>query len=190
MSYQGKLQGLLQGKLQALLQGLAQAEPGPGAGLPLPRLGVEGREEADRNSDTPKPIPKPRKFGPERLPQDHPLMGNKETVLEYLDNLGQRGKRLDSSLLSAHRRRVVMMYLQESIDERNAKYSKPIPRAVDNDVRMEDFVPEESDIACYQEVMTGYENKPIVLTSWEVEPLQRHCAPGAECNETISFVPK
>ena len=72
-------------------------------GLPRPRPGEGREEEANRNSDTPKPIQKPRKFGPERLPQDHPLMGNKETVLEYLENLGRQGIPLYGSLLSAHR---------------------------------------------------------------------------------------
>ena len=97
---QGLLQGIFQGIDPGLLQGLGQAEPGPGAGLPRPQL---GGEDENRNSDTPKPIPKPRKFEPERLLQDHHLMGNKEKVLEYLDNLGQQGKRLDSTLLSVHR---------------------------------------------------------------------------------------
>ena len=49
---------------------------------------------------------------------------------------------------------------------------------------------EESDIAYHQEVMTGYENNPIVPTSHGVEPLTRRCSQGAEVNEAISFVPK
>ena len=84
------------------------------------------------------------------------------------------------------------------MDEMDAKYAypgvykvcipgvMPIPRAVDNDVRMEDSVPEESDIACHQEVMTGYGNKPIVPTSDGAEPLPSRCAHDAESNETIT----
>ena len=125
-------------------------------------------------------------------------MGNKEAVLKYTMDLGMRGIRLDTSLLSDHRRRVIMMYIQEDMDAMNAEQearqrekNKLIPRAVDTDARMEDdSVLEESDIACHQEVMTGYKNKPIVPTSCGVEPLCRRCAPCAECNETISFVPK
>ena len=68
-----------------------------------------------------------------------------------------------------------MQYIQESIYD---------------DLRMkDDSVPEESDIAYRQEVMTGYENKPIVPTSRGVEPLPRRCAQGAEVNGTISFIP-
>ena len=60
---------------------------------------------------------------------------------------------------------------------------------MDTDASMEPYsVPEESDIAYHQEFMTG--NKPIVPTSCGVEPLHRCCAPGAETNETISFIPK
>ena len=63
-------------------------------------------------------------------------MGNKDTVLEYTEKLGMQGKRLDASLLSDHRRRVIMMYIQESIDAMGAdqlasskKNVKPTPRA-------------------------------------------------------------
>ena len=90
------------------------------------------------------------------------------------------------------------MYLQEASDAIGTdiepgctSHYKPEPRAVDKDVRMEDdSVPEESHIACHQEVMTGYENKPIVPTSRGVEPLPIRCTHGAESNETISFIPK
>ena len=69
--------------------------------------------------------------------------------------------------------------------------AEPVLRAVDMDVRMEDdSVPEESDITYHQEVMTGYENKPIVPTYDWADPLPSRCAHGAETNETISFVPK
>ena len=142
--------------------------------------------------ETPRPIPKPRKFKPELLPQDHPLLGNKETVLEYTTSVSRRGERLNGSLLSDHRRRVVMQYIQESMDYIG---SDPIADSTDDtvkeDVRMEDdSVPEESDITYHQEVMTGYENNPIVPTSHGVEPLTRRCSQGAEVNEAISFVPK
>ena len=81
-------------------------------------------------------------------------MGNKETVLKYTMDLCMQGIRIDTSLLSDHRRRVIMMYIQEGIDEMDAKYAKPIPRATVNEVKMEDdSVPEESGIACHQEVM-------------------------------------
>ena len=104
-----------------------------------------------------------------------------------------------------------MMYLQEASDAIGTdiepgctSHYKPEPRVVDvrmeddsvpeesnKDVRMEDdSVPEESNIACHQEVMTGYENKPIVPTSRGVEPRPTRCAHGAESNETISFIPK
>ena len=120
-------------------------------------------------------IPKPRKFGPERLPQDHPLLGNKETILEYTMSLSRQGKRLKGKPLSDHRCRVIMQYIHESIYD---------------DLRMkDDSVPEESDIAYRQEVMTGYENKPILPTSLGVEPLPRRYAQGAEVNGTISIIP-
>ena len=93
--------------------------------------------------DTPRPIP--RRFGPERLPQDHPLLGNKETVVEYALSLSRQSKFIDGSLLSDHRYRVVMMHLQESSDSDGTdiepgctSHYKPKPRAMDKDVRMED----------------------------------------------------
>ena len=132
----------------------------------MPRGGGKGFGNLETDSEA-------EKFGPERLPQDHPLMGNKETFLEYTMSLSRQGKRLDGSLLSDHRRRVIMQYIEESMDSigsdpvaDSTENVEPVPRAVDMDVRMEDdSVPEESDIAYHQEVMTGYENKPIVPIS-------------------------
>ena len=68
-----------------------------------------------------------------------------------------------------------MQYIQEDMDSicsdpeaDSTENAKPIPRAVDTDVRMEDdSVPKESYIAYVQEVIMGYENKPIVPTSRE-----------------------
>ena len=103
---------------------------------------------------------------------------------------------MGGSRLSDHRYRVIMQYLQEDIDSigsdpvvNSNENVESIPRAVNKDVRMEDnSVPEESDIACHQEVMTGYENKPIVPTSDGAEPLPRRCAPGAESNERLVLI--
>ena len=52
----------------------------------------------------------------------------------------------------------------------------------------ENSVPEESDIAFHQEVMTGYENKPIVPTSDGAEPLPSRCAHGAENNKRLVLI--
>ena len=94
---------------------------------------------------------------------------------------------------------MIIQYLEEGDDEtvsptmdRDSKESqKPIPRAMDMDVKMEDnSVPEESDIVYDPEVMTGYCYNPVVPTSGGVEPLASRCAHGADNNETISFDPK
>ena len=52
----------------------------------------------------------------------------------------------------------------------------------------ENSVPEESDIAFHQEVMTGYENKPIVPTSDGAEPLPSRCAHGVENNKRLVLI--
>ena len=59
-----------------------------------------GNPEADSES---------KKFKPELLPQQYPLLGNKENVLD----LSRQGKLIDVSLLSDHRLRVIMLYLEE-----------------------------------------------------------------------------
>ena len=94
----------------------AQTGPSSGAGLTRPQLDGSCEIYEKKVLGTPKPIPKARKFKPELLPQDHPLMGNKETVVEYAVHLGRRDKFIDGSLLSDHRYRVIMMYLQEASD--------------------------------------------------------------------------
>ena len=48
-----------------------------------------------------RPIPKQRKLKQELVPQDHQLLGNKETVVEYAQFLGRQCKKIDASLLSA-----------------------------------------------------------------------------------------
>ena len=60
------------------------------------------------------PKPKPRLSKPELLAQDHPLLGNKETVLKYF---ASQGDQLDTSALSYRRLCIVTNYLAEACDE-------------------------------------------------------------------------
>ena len=85
--------------------------------------------------DPPRPIPKSVKFEKKLLPPDHPLLGDKKTVIEYAINLGRQSKFIDQSLLSADRIKVIIQYLEEGDDEtvsptqdRDSKENKePIP---------------------------------------------------------------
>ena len=141
-------------------------------------------------------IPKPRKLKPELLPQDHPLLGNKETVVVYALSLGRQCKKIDASLLSAERIRIIIEYLSNDDDREigedidpNAEPEKSQGEEIE-EVKMEDYsIPEESDIVSKSEVMTGDNFDLNSLIYVGAYLLTNSCANGVQV-ENVNLEPR